>query len=295
MDVHLRALRYFVTVADELHFTRAAQRLFVSQPALSKQVRRLEQELRVDLFERDQRTTTLTAAGQALLPHVRDLLQRWDEAQRAASDAAAGEAAVLRVGIQTSVGRGLLPPITKRYQRRRPGWRIELTLVSWEDATCGLGDGSVDVAFAWLPVPDGGVFRWRVVATECRLVALSTRHRLAGRRRVRFAELRDEPFVALPAPAGALRDHWLATAQRDGAQPVIGAIAHNADEAFEAVANCLGIALVAEGNATIYQREGIVTVPVSGIPPGELALVWRHDDSRDAVRDFIEAAARPPR
>ena len=159
--------------------------------------------------------------------------------------------------------------------------------------TCGLGDGDVDVAFAWLPVPDGGVFRWQVVATERRLVALSTRHRLAGRRRVRFAEMRDEPFVALPAQAGALRDHWLATAQRDGAQPVIGAVARNADEAFEAVANCLGIALVAEGNAAIYQREGIVAVPVSGIPPSELALVWRREDTRDAVRDFIDAATHP--
>jgi len=138
MDVHLRALRYFTAVAEELHFTRAAERLYVFQPGLSQQIRRLEKDLRLRLFDRDGQRTSLTAAGQALLPYVQALLRDWEQAQRASSDAAAHEASALQIGIQTSVGRGLLPAITKRFRQRRPDWRIDLIRVPWDDPTCGL-------------------------------------------------------------------------------------------------------------------------------------------------------------
>jgi len=290
MDVHLRALRYFATAAEELHFTRAAEHLFVSQPGLSKQIRRLEQDLRLDLFERGGHSITLTAAGQALLPHVQTLLKNWDHAQRAASDAAARAASVLRIGMQTSVGRGLLPAITKRFKQRRPGWRINLTQVAWDDPTCGLGDGAVDVAIVWLPLPDVTDLRTHVIAVEHLVLAVSTAHRLADRHQLSFTDVIDESFVALPEEAGALRDHWLATDHRGGNPPVIGAIARNPDEAFEAVSNCQGVVLVAEGNAAIYQREDIVTIPVTDLPPSELALAWRAGVRNNAVRDFVEAA-----
>lgn len=290
MDVHLRALRYFAAVAEELHFTRAAERLFVSQPGLSQQIRRLERDLRVELFRRDGTRITLSAAGQAILPYVQSLLQSWDHAQRAASDAAVREASVLRVGIHTSVGRGLLPAITKHFQQRRPGWRIALVQVGWDDPTCGLGEGIVDVAFLWLPLPELPDLRSFVVAVEPVVLAVPAAHRLAGRRQLAFADLLEDPFVALPETAGALRDHWLATDQRNGLAPLVGAVAHSADEAFEAVSSGQGVALVAEGNAAMYQRDGIVTIPVTGLPASELALAWRAGVTNIAVRDFVEAA-----
>ncbi|CAN5164779.1 LysR family transcriptional regulator [soil metagenome] len=294
MDVHLRALRYFVTVAEELHFTRAAERLFVSQPGLSQQIRRLEQDLRLELFERSGQQTTLTMAGQALLPHVQALLQDWDQAQRAASDAAAREASVLRVGMQTSVGRGLLPAITKRFQRRRPDWRITLTQVPWDDPSCGLADGSVDVAVVWLPLPEGADLHSRVIAVEQRVLVVAAAHPLSGRHQLRFSEIAGEAFVALPEQAGAQRDHWLATDHRGGTAPIIGAVAHSTDEAFEAVFNCQGVVVVAAGNAAMYQREGVVTLPLTDLPPCELALAWRTGASNPAVRDFVEAAQGLP-
>jgi len=154
----------------------------------------------------------------------------------------------------------------------------------------GFGDRAVDVAVAWLPLADTENLRSRVVATERSMLAVSTTHRLAGRRNVAMIDLLDEPFVALPASAGAPREHWLATDHRQGRPPVIGAVARSADEAFEAVANCQGVALVAEGNAAMYQRDGIVTIPVTGLPPNELALAWRAAGSNPAVRDFVDAA-----
>src|SRR5215470_4396434 len=115
MDAHLRDLRYFVAVADELNFTRAAERLHLSQPALSKQIRGLETVLHAQLFRRDRRQVELTAAGTALLTVARDLLRDWDEGVAVVADAAAQDARVLKVGTLTSIGRALFPSIIDQF------------------------------------------------------------------------------------------------------------------------------------------------------------------------------------
>jgi DNA-binding transcriptional LysR family regulator len=289
MDVNVRDLRYFVAVAEELSFTRAAtDRLFVSQPALSKQIRRLETSLGTALFDRDQRAVTLTAAGSALLPRARQIVADWDGARQAVADAAAGQRAVLRVGFQTSIGRGLLPGVTAAMEELLPGWTLTFRQVSWADPTVGLAAGDADVAIAWLPLPPGDGFAWKVLTAEDRWVALAAGHRLAGRDVVPFAELSDEPFIALPAGAGALRDFWLAADHRS--RPArVAAEASSAEESLEAVTSGLGVVLLAAGNAQIYQRDGIVFRPVSGLSPSELAVVWRAGDQRKAVRVFVDA------
>lgn len=294
MDGHLRDLRYFVAVAEELNFTRAAERLFVSQPALSKQIRRLEDDLRVRLFERDRRTVALTAPGEALLPAAREMLGRWDQAQREVADAAAAAAAVLTVGLSTSVGRGLLGAVRDRFAERRPGWRLRMRQVDWADASAGLASGDVDVAFVWLPVTAEGAFHLRVVAREPRWVAFRDDHRLAGRDEVDFADLLDEPFLALPESAGPLRDHWLAVADRGGRPVRVGATVANADETFAAIEEGSGIVLLSAGNAAIYRRPGVRAVPVAGLPPTELAAAWRRGDDRTVVRDFVDALPTAP-
>lgn len=289
MDAHLRDLRYFVATAEELNFTRAAERLFISQPGLSKQIRQLEDGLRVRLFNRDRRTVTLTASGAALLPRARELVQLWDEAQRAVSDAAAAEAAVLTLGISTSTGRGLLPAIRARLAERRPNWRLQVRQIDWADATAGLAGGETDLALLWLPFPGQEAFAVQVVATEPRWVALPAGHRLAAAAEIPFAALLDEPFLALPESAGVLRDHWLAVDERGGRPVRIGGVVANADETFEAVAEGLGVVLLAAGNAAIYRRPGVIARPVTGLAPSRLALVRRPDDHRTVLRDVLDA------
>lgn len=289
MDAHLRDLRYFVVVAEELSFTRAAERLFVSQPSLSKQIRMLENGLRVRLFHRGGRAVTLTRAGAALLPAARELLGIWDEAQRAVGDAAA-DSPVLRVGMSTSVGRGLLQQAEKALRERRPRLRLEFKQVNWHDATAGLADGDVDVALVWLPVPRQAGYRIRVLASEPRWVAFRDDHWLAARAEVSFAELDDEPFLALPESAGPLRDYWLAAGERRSKSARIGGVVANAEETFSAIEGGHGIALLSSGNAAIYRRPGISAIPVTGLPPAHLAVAWRADDQRATVRDFVEAA-----
>src|SRR5438132_800185 len=152
-DVHVRDLRYFVTVAEELHFTRAAERLYVSQPALSKQIRALERRLGVELLRRDRRGVELTPAGAELLPHARRVLEAWARGASAMEEARAALRSTLVVGMSTSPGRGgLLPAIRSRFTAAHPEVTVRLRQVGWADPSAGLADGEADVAFVWLPL-----------------------------------------------------------------------------------------------------------------------------------------------
>ncbi len=288
MDVHGRDLRYFVAVAEQLTFTGAAERLYVSQPALSKQIRKLEKQIGTALFVRGPRSVTLTAAGAALLPQARQVLAAWELGEAAVAAAKATQAAVLTIGISTSPGRGILPAIRSRFGTAFPHAKPVLRQFSWEDPSAGLADGSSDVAFVWLPL-DHARYDWHVVATEPRLVALPSTHRLATREQIAFADLLAEPFLALPHSAGILRDYWLALDARDGREPVIGAEVSSTEETYEALVNGDGVVLLATGNAPMVTRDGVVCRPVTGISPCELALAWRRDDTRPLVRGYVAA------
>jgi DNA-binding transcriptional LysR family regulator len=129
-------------------------------------------------------------------------------------------------------------------------------------------------------------------------VALPADHPLAGGDRLRFADLLDEPFVALPDAAGPLRDFWLGLDERAGRPPVVGAVAETPDAVFEAVASGLGVVRLAAGNAALYERPGVVSRPVDGLAPSVLALAWRRSDRRAVVASFVRAvdeqlASRP--
>lgn len=295
MDVHLRDLRYFVAVAEHLHFTRAAEALFVSQPALSKQIRTLEAQLRTPLFERNHREVRLTPAGTALLPTARSLLDVWRQGAEAVAAAASVQAATLVVGMSTGVGRGLLPAVRARFGTAAPQAELRLRQVPWDDPTGGLaadGPARADAAFVWLPIPDPERYRWLTVASEPRLVALPAGHRLAGQTTVDIGDLLGEPFLALPAGSGGLRDHWLAVEARSGRPPVVGAEVANAEEVVEALVAGLGVCLIAAGNKPLVARDGITTRPVTGVTPSELVLAWRADDRRPLLHTLVEAVRR---
>ena len=292
MEVHLRDLRYFQAVAEELHFTRAAERLFISQPALSKQIRLLERQLGVRLFERDRRGVQLTAAGKALADNAETVLIAWEQALQACHNAATEAASILVVGIQTSIGRDLQRRAAAEFAARQPGWRLTPRLFPWEDPTAGLADHASDVALLWLPVPEKPRLATTVLFTEPRWVALPENHPLAVLKAVPFDALLEQPFIALPKSAGSLRDYWLALDHRSPASPVrVSAEARNADETFELIAAGVGIVLLAAGNALIYDRPGIVCRPVHGLSPSQLAVARRYNDGRIPVRAFVDACA----
>lgn len=230
----------------------------------------------------------MTGAGAALLPHARQVIEQWDVAQRAVADVAEARRTTLTVGFHTRIGRGLIPNVTARMATSLPGWKLLFRQISWGDATVGLASGDVDVAIAWLPVPDNGEFWWKVVATEDRWVALPAGHRLVSRAVVPLDELADEPFIALPRTAGPLREFWLGNDQRPTPAWIVAEV-ETAEESIEAVGSGLGVVLLSAGNAEVYQRDDIVCRPVEGLPPSELAVVRRASDDRHTVHVVIDA------
>ena len=282
MDVHLRDLRYFTAVAEELHFRKAAERLFVSQPVLSRQIARLEQDLKAQLFIRDRRSVQLTSAGEALLHRARHLLEDWDAATKEVTALARKEQSVLVIGLQTGVGRGMLHTLTQALNAIQ--WRPELHQVAWNDATAGVEAGDCDAGFAWLGTTINPHCGYVVVAEEPIMLAVNSQHRLAGRRQASFAEVSNEPLVALPDSAKELRSFWLAEHARHGSPAPIACEAATADEALENVAAGTGSVFISAGNSVLYAREGVHFLEVPDLPPARLAFLWRAGDTRDVIR-----------
>jgi len=282
MDVHLRDLRYFTAVAEELHFRKAAERLFVSQPVLSRQIARLEQDLKAQLFIRDRRSVQLTSAGEALLHRARHLLEDWDAATKEVTTLARKEQSVLVIGLQTGVGRGMLHTLTQALNAIQ--WRPELHQVAWNDATAGVEAGNCDAGFAWLGTTINPHCDYVVVAEEPIMLAVNSQHRLAGRRQASFAEVSNEPLVVLPESAKELRSFWLAEHARHGSPAPIACEAATADEALENVAAGTGSVFISAGNSVLYAREGVHFLEVPDLPPARLAFLWRAGDTRDVIR-----------
>lgn len=288
-DVHTRTLRAFLAVAEELHFTQAAARLHIAQPALSRQIRALESELGVELFDRDRRNVSLTRGGEALLPVVRQLLHDLDTATQAAITAAHTAESVLRIGFAAASVHAIATESIRAFGTKRPGWRVVMVQVSWDDPTSGVASGDTDLAFARLPVFDNGV-EATVLHAEPHCVAMAADHRLACCDTLAFGDLVDEPFVSVPAAAGKWRDLWLFPDLRPSSPPIIGAEASTPDEWFAAISTGAGIAVTPQSAASYYSRPGIVYRPVTGLPPATVGVLRRVQDRRPVVDDFVTAA-----
>jgi DNA-binding transcriptional LysR family regulator len=290
MDVDTRLLRYFTVVAEEGNLTRAAERLFVSQPALTKQIRQLESQMGVRLFTRSRAGMTLTAAGQALAARTPAVLAGWDQALREAKSAASQAARVLRVGFLAGGANEATQEILADFALRRPGWRVEMRAATWLDPTAGLAGGDADVALLRLPFPGQDGLRTEVLLTEPRWVALPATHPLAGRDQICFRDLWDEPFVAAPAETGWWRDWWLANSEREGHPVRIGAVAETGqpEDWLTEIANGNGVALAPESAARYYARPGVVYRPVSGLSPSQAGVAWPPAaDASPVIQDFV--------
>ncbi|MEU9800918.1 LysR family transcriptional regulator [Streptomyces sp. NPDC051000] len=288
MDVDTRLLRYFAAVAEEGSLTGAARRLFVSQPALTKQIRRLEDDLGVPLFARSRSGMALTEAGRELAVRVPALLDVWDEAVRATARAAR----VLRLGFLDAGAVGVVHEVIAEFRQAQPEWRVELRQFDWSDPSAGLAGGEVDAAVVRLPFPGQEALEVRELFVEERGVLLSARHPLANSKTVEFRELWDEPFVAAGAETGAWRDYWLATEEREGHPLRVGAVTNRPDEWLGAVAaGC--VALAPASTARFYSHPDVVFRSVRGVSPSRVGLARPRGRKREAALDeLLEAIAR---
>ena len=286
MELQIRRLRYFLAVADELNFSRAAERLHVAQPPLSQQIRKLESELGATLFDRSTHHVALTPAGRVLVDHARDLLARADAAVsdvRRAGGAGIGQLTVGFVG----VGAGdLTPLVLASFALSHPDIVVSMTQYPLSTTDCGLRSGEVDVAFLWLPVDDTEL-SVAPLLDEPRVAVLPAGHPLAGSTCLRFEQLVDEPFVISRSEDPVWRDFWMVHDQRGGVATRIGASTETPDEGFAAIVGGRGVGIAPASMQRYYTQTGARFVPIVDIPPATLALGWRRGVLSAAAADFV--------
>ncbi|WP_146173921.1 LysR family transcriptional regulator [Saccharothrix carnea] len=291
LDVDTRVLRYFVAVAERLSFTAAARDLYVSQPALSRQIRQLEADLGVELFVRTGREIRLTAAGGELLRSARTALDDWRDAVRVVRSVAAAEANVLRVGFVVSGGGSVARRARAAFAEQRPDVAVEPKRCDWGAEPDALRQGVVDVAFVWLPADTAGL-RARVVATEARYVALARDHPLTARESVGIADLRDEPLMWTRKAPKEWVDWWAVNPRPDGREPVWGPENDNVDEMLEHVATGAAVCFGPESMAAYYAHPDLAWRPVTDIEPLRIAIAWVPETVNPVAHAFVAATLR---
>jgi DNA-binding transcriptional LysR family regulator len=291
--VELRHLRYFVAVAEECHFGRAAERLHIAQPPLSQQIKQLEADLGVVLLHRTTRTVELTAAGKQYLQRARGILAEVDAAGEEATRIAAGLVGRLAIGFTGSATYDLLPSLTRVLRSELPGLELELRgeLLTPVQVEC-LVDRSLDMAFLRPPVRHADV-EVRVLRREPLIAALPESHPLASRPQVRLADLRDEPFITYPAQhRSVVFDAVLEACRHAGFQPKAVQHVGETSTLVSFVAAGLGVALV-PASVRHLQITGASYRPLAGTTREvELALATRVGDSSPRlarVRARVEA------
>lgn len=290
--MELRHLRYFVAVADTLNFGRAARRLAISQPPLSRQIRALEDELGTPLFARTRRSVALTAAGTALLPEARRLLREAEALKEGARHLASGEAGSVALGFISVAAYNILPALVPRFRKRHPGLKVVLQEGLTDVLLAALAQGEIDAGMVLPPVGDPR-FAYRPLLRERLLVALPARARdRYARGPLPLASLAAEPFILFPRKAGAgLYDLVVGCCQRAGFTPRIDQEAIQMQTIVSLVAAGMGIALV-PASLRHLRRTGVEYRSLRDeTPPVEIGLVWRAADDSPAVRALVALAS----
>ncbi|WP_433665783.1 LysR family transcriptional regulator [Nocardia sp. CA-136227] len=286
MDLHMRHLRYFVAVAEELNFTRAAHRLHIAQQALSAQIKQLEQAAGVTLLVRSTRSVELTAAGTVFLADARALLADADAAVDRARTIQAGEHERLTLGFLEGAALTLTDPILSAFRQRHPGVQLELRQFGYDDPSAGLADGTTDVAFVRRPIstPDIEV---EPLFSEPVVAALPSGHRLAARPSVSVSDLLDEPILGSACADRTWNGFWELESHRAGRPaPVVSRSTTLLEEMHKVLT---GVGFVVTAAACRWLTfPGVTLVPIADAAPSRVAVAWRRGRASALVRSFVD-------
>ncbi len=286
--MELRHLRYFVTLAEELHFGRAAERLHIAQPPLSQQIRQLETELGFQLFQRTKRNVQLTQAGQVFLSEVQQILNQLEQAIEVGRQTSRGFRGQLVVGFVSSAAYNILPTILRTFRTLIPNVDLELHELTTDQQLQWLQDHRIDVGFLRPPVEKES-FCWEIIFHEPLMMALPEAHPLANQTSVSLRSLKNEPFIMFPRTlAPGLHDPIISLCLQAGFSPNIAQEAIQMQTIVSLVAAEMGVAIVPESLQHL-QRTGVVYKPIQQpTPKVAIAMIWQHHNTSPTVQKFIE-------
>jgi DNA-binding transcriptional LysR family regulator len=290
-------LRYFVAVAEQLHFGRAAAALHISQPPLSRAIRALEQRLGVTLFARSRRRVELTAEGTRLLGEARRMLGQLARTVQEVRGMARGEEGRLRIGFVSLADYGVLPGLLKAFKSARPGIALALREMLSPEQAAALAAGELDFGLLLPPVSGAEPLEHIVVQRERFVAALPSSHRLAsGRGKLAVSALAGEPFVMVPRDiAPGLYDIVTGLAARAGISFNVAQEAIQMQTVVSLVSTGLGVAIV-PGSIANLGRRGVVYREIADRHPRlDLWLAWPRAGLGTAARDFLALARRRAR
>jgi DNA-binding transcriptional LysR family regulator len=295
MNLELRQLRYFVTVAEELHFGRAAARLHMTQPPLSQAIALFEEGLGAPLFLRNRRTVELTPAGHALLPEARRLLLDASTLPDLVRRAALGESGRLALGFVTSADYSVLPPFLRRYSERYPGVHLRLQEATSDVQVEELLAGRLDAGLLIPPLPDKAQLDldYMKVLDEplvlCAPTGLAARAGVGEHDPVPLRELPHLPLIIFPrASSPALHDAILACFRAAGLAPEIGQVAIQMQTIVSLVSAGMGLALVPQSVCNLMRPGVEYRALADPTPLVETGIAWRRDNPSPVLKGFLE-------
>jgi DNA-binding transcriptional LysR family regulator len=286
--MELRHLRYFLAVAEELHFGKAAEKLHIAQPPLSQQIRQLEIELGFQLFYRTKRSVQLTEAGQVFLEETQQILRRLEEAVEKGRQTSRGETGQLAVGFVSSAVYKILPPILRRFRTSVSGVSLELHELTSDRQIQWLQEGKLDIGFVRPPIAQTS-FKIAAIFQESLIVALPEFHPLGDRASISVSLLANESFIIFPRPvAPELYDRIIFLCQQANFSPKVVQEAIQMQTIVSLVAADMGIAIVPASIQNL-QRTGVIYKPLTETTPqSAIAVIWRRQETSATVNKFLE-------
>jgi len=287
--MELRHLRYFTMLAQELSFTRAAQRLHVSQPPLSQQIRALEDEVGTPLFVRTSRRVELTAAGTVFLAHARAILERVDQALGQARAAGAGRAGHLEIGLSGSLLLGPLPQLIAAYRRSYPDVGVMLHEMTPTAQLAALRDRRIDLSFSRTAVHDEFLVS-ELFWPDPVVLALPRGHQLTANRTLALRDLKDEEFVTLRLDSSEFARYLHACCVEAGFAPRASQQVVESQAIPSLVAAGLGVALVPASLQRVLRRGVEYRTLAGSAPRADVYAIQRRGDNSPVVRGFLDKA-----
>ena len=284
VDVDLRLVRYFVTVADHRHFGRAATALRVAQPSLSRQIRRLEQQLGARLLDRTPQGSRLTEAGEVFLPAARALLR--SAARAAAETRAAAQPSRITIGYTMGL---IVTPAVLAMRREHPDADVQVMHLAWDKARNALLDHRVDAVVTRLPFPTDQL-HVTVLYEEPRVLVVPLTHRLAGKESITLDDIADEPMPRIRDSDPAWSAFWRVDPRPDGRRAPDGPLIDALEDKFEVIAAGQAVAITAGGSQISALRPDLTTIPLEGVEPSHVVVACRADDRSRLVAAFRKLA-----